>query len=90
MAANDIYSKNWRHIHNISELLLGGAQAHMDVETSLSASEGIVIVPLDVGEVIPPSLIMECNEVLAVLVVTENAWVVTGWPVEADEVGGMT
>ena len=34
MAANDIYSKNWRHIHNISELLLGGAQADMDVETS--------------------------------------------------------
>ena len=56
MAANDIYSKNWRHIHNISELLLGGAQAHMDLETSLSASEGIVIVPLDVGEVIPPQL----------------------------------
>ena len=58
MAANYIYSKNWRNIHNISELLLGGAQAHMDVETSLSASEGIVIiiVPLDVGEVIPPRL----------------------------------
>ena len=56
MAANDIYSKNWRHIHNISELLLGGAQAHMDLETSLSASEGIAIVPLDVGEVIPPQL----------------------------------
>ena len=56
MAANDIYSKNWRHIHSISELLLGGVQAQMDVETSLSASEGIVIVPLDVGEVIPPRL----------------------------------
>ena len=56
MAPNDIYSKNWRHIHNISELLLGGTQAHMDVKTSLSASERIVIVPLDVGEVIPPRL----------------------------------
>ena len=32
---------------------------------------------------------MECNEVLAVLVGTENAWVVTGWPFAADEVGGM-
>ena len=42
---------------NSSELLLEGAQGHMDVETSLSASEGTVIVQLDVGEVIPPWLL---------------------------------
>ena len=57
MAAIDIYSKNWLHIHNSSELLLEGAQCHMDVETSLSASEGTVIVELDVGEVILPWLL---------------------------------
>lgn len=40
------------HIHNISELLLGGEQVHMGMETSLSAIEGTALVLLSVEEAI--------------------------------------